>query len=91
MGNLLKADWSLANRGYEADWLRKSLKDKGMKVCIPGRKSRRIDVRYDKRRNRIEIMFGRLEDWRRVARRYDRCPDTFFSAIALADIILFWL
>ncbi|WP_424987566.1 hypothetical protein [Microbulbifer sp. S227A] len=24
-----------------------------------------------KRRNRIEIMFGRLKDWRRVATRYD--------------------
>lgn len=27
-----------------------------------------------KRRNRIEIMFGRLKDWRRAATRYDRCP-----------------
>ncbi len=62
---------------------------------IPGRKSRKTDVTYDKRRykrrNRIEIMFGRLKDWRRVATRYDRCPDTFFSAIALAAIVLFWL
>ncbi|WP_146612710.1 transposase, partial [Falsochrobactrum ovis] len=44
-----------------------------------------------KRRNRIEIMFGRLKDWRRVATRYDRCPMTFFSAIALAATVIFWL
>ncbi|MFD2440702.1 transposase [Paracoccus kondratievae] len=43
------------------------------------------------RRNRIEIMFGRLKDWRRVATRYDRCPETFFSAIMLAATVLFWL
>ncbi|MFT9375979.1 MAG: IS5/IS1182 family transposase, partial [Komagataeibacter saccharivorans] len=30
------------------------------------------------RRNRIEIMFGRLKDWRRVATRYDRCPTVIF-------------
>ncbi|MBN8190294.1 IS5/IS1182 family transposase, partial [Salipiger thiooxidans] len=40
---------------------------------------------------RCEIMFGRLKDWRRVATRYDRCPKTFFSAIALAATVIFWL
>ena len=49
------------------------------------------DKRRYKRRNRIEIMFGRLKDWRRVATRYDRCPETFFSAIMLAATVLFWL
>jgi transposase len=62
---------------------------------IPGRKSRAQPVKYDKpqykRRNRIEIMFGRLKDWRRVATRYDRCPTVFFSALALAATVLFWL
>lgn len=42
--------------------------------------------KYDKRRyrsrNRIEIIFGRLKDWRRVATRYDRCPTVVFFAIA---------
>ncbi|MCE6951161.1 IS5 family transposase [Cereibacter sphaeroides] len=95
LGSLPKADWLLADRGCDADWLREALKDKGMKVCIPGRKSRKTDVRNDKRRykrrNRIEIMFGPLKDWRRVATRYDCCPETFFSAITLAATVLFWL
>ena len=66
LGSLPKAVWLLADRGYDADWLRDALKDTGMKVFIPGRKSRKKAVRYDKRRckrrNRIEIMFGRLKD-----------------------------
>ena len=82
-------------RGYDADWFREALQAKGIKPCIPGRKSRLQPVKYDKRRyrrrNRIEIMFGRLKDWRRVATRYDRCPQVFFSAIALAATIIFWL
>lgn len=66
-----------------------------MTPCIPRRKSRAIPIKYDKRRyqsrSRIEIMFGRLKDWRRVATRYDRCPIVFFSAIALAATVIFWL
>ena len=82
----------LADRGYDADWFRNALEQKGIKPSIPGRKSRSLPVKYDKRRykrrNRIEIMFGRLKDWRRVATRYDRCPTVFFSALALAATIL---
>jgi transposase len=82
-------------RGYDADWFREALEEKGIKPCIPGRKSRSKPVKYDKRkykrRNRIEIMFGRLKDWRRVATRYDRCPTVFFSAVCLAATVLFWL
>ena len=69
LGSLPKAGWLLADRGYDADWFREALKDKGIKPCIPGRKSRgkpiKPDKRRYKRRNRIEIMFGRLKDWRR--------------------------
>lgn len=59
------------------------------------RKKRKTPIKYDKprykRRNRIEIMFGRLMDWRRVATRYDRCPKVFLSAIALAALVIYWL
>ena len=85
----------IADRGYDADWFRDALKDKGIRPCIPVRKSRSKIVRYDeqryRRRNRIEIMFGRLNDWRGVAIRYDRCAKTFLSAVALAATVMFWL
>ncbi len=71
LDDLPKAQWMLADRGYDAEWFRDALERKGIKPCIPGRKSRSMPVKYDKRRykrrNRIEIMFGRLKDWRRVA------------------------
>jgi len=95
VGNLPAADWLLADRGYDADWFRNALLDKDIRPCIPGRKSRSRTIKYDKRRykrrNRIEIMFGWLKDWRRVATRYDRCPKVFLSAVALAATVLFWL
>ncbi|RPD43356.1 IS5 family transposase, partial [Paracnuella aquatica] len=95
LSSLPKVDWLLGDRGYDADWFRDALKDKGIRACIPGRKQRKTTVKYDKRRykrrNRIEIMFGRLKDWRRIATRYDRCPKVFLSAIALAATVMFWL
>ena len=55
-----KAQWMLADRGYDADWYRDALQEKGIKPCIPGRKFRLKPIKYDKRRyrsrSRIEIM-----------------------------------
>jgi transposase len=95
MNGLPEAECLLADRGYDADWFREALVDKGTKPCIPGRKSRKKTVKYDKRRykrrNRIERMFGKLKDWRRIATRYGRSPTVFLSAIALAATVIFWL
>ena len=64
LGGLPKVDWLLGDRGHDADWLREALKDKEIRAHMPDRKQRRTAVKYDKRRykrrNRIEIMFGRL-------------------------------
>ena len=88
LNSLPEADGLLADRGYDTDWFRKILVEKGTTPCIPGRKSRKKTVKYDKlrykRRTRIERMFGRLKDWRRISSRYDRSPTVFLSAIALA-------
>ena len=99
LGSLPAAEWLIADRSSDADWFRDALKDKGIKPCIPGRKSRGKPIKHDKRRykrcNRIEINFGRLKDWRRsatrYATRYDRCARTFLSAVALAATVMFQL
>ena len=81
--SLPSAEWLLADRGHDADWFRDALKDKGIMPCIPGLNSPGKPVKYDRRRYRIEIMFGRLKDCYRVATRYDRCPKDLLSAVAL--------
>ncbi|KQR81372.1 transposase [Sphingomonas sp. Leaf343] len=95
LDDLPKAQWLLGDHGYDADWFRDALQAKGIQPCIPGRTSRLEPIKYDKRRyrrrSRIEIMFGRLKHWRRVATRYDRWPTVFLSAIALAATVIFWL
>ena len=85
----------LADRGYDADWFREALQGKGIEPCIPPKKNRKRKIEYDpalyKQRHKIENMFGKLKDWRRVATRYDRCAHTFFSAICIAASVIFYL
>jgi transposase len=85
----------IADRGYDSRMFRDALAAKGIEPCIPSSKSRNVAYPYDKalyrERHRVENMFGRLKDWRRVATRYDRCAHTFMSAICLAATMLFWL
>jgi transposase len=85
----------LADRGYDSNRFRAELAARGIAPCIPSTKSRKVPLPYDKllyrQRHRIENMFGRLKDWRRVATRYDRCAHTFFSAICIAAAVTFWL
>ncbi len=65
LSSLPDVDWLLGDRGYDADWFREALQEKGIRACIPGRKQRKATVRYDKRRykrrNRIEIMFRQAQ------------------------------
>ena len=65
LNSLPDVDWRLGDRAYDVDWFREALQDKGIRICIPGRKRRNKAVKYDrpryKRRNRIEITFGRLK------------------------------
>jgi transposase len=93
--SLPKAKTLIADRGYDADWFRAALRTKGITPCIPTKRNRKIQVEYDKtlyrQRHRIENMFGRLKDWRRIAMRYDRCAHTFFSAICIAATVIFYL
>jgi putative transposase len=93
--SLSQAKQLIADRGYDADWFIAALKNQGITPCIPPRKNRKKRRRYSKtlykQRHKVEILFGRIKDWRRIAMRYDRCAHTFFSAICLAVTVIFYL
>ena len=85
----------IGDRGYDSGRFRTALQDKGISPCIPSTRSRKLPIPHEaalyRQRHRIENMFGRLKDWRRIAMRYDRCAHIFFSAITLAATVTFWL
>ena len=85
----------LADRGYDANWFRQALATRGIAACIPSKSNRKTHIPHDRalyrQRHKIENMFGRLKDWRRIHTRYDRCAHTFMSAICIAAAAIFWL
>ena len=85
----------LGDRGYDAGWFRNALAARGITPCIPSKANRKIPIAHDRmlyrQRHKIENMFGRLKDWRRIHTRYDRCAHTFFSAICIAATVIFWI
>lgn len=85
----------IADRGYDSSAFRRALTEKGIEPCIPSSKSRKVPYPYDKdlyrQRHKVENLFAKLKDWRRIATRYDRCAHTFFSAICIAAAVAFYL
>ena len=85
----------LGDKGYDSDTYRTALSQRGITPCIPPRARRKKPATYCKslykQRYKIENMFAKLKDWRRIATRYDRCAHTFMSAIHIAAIVIFWI
>ena len=67
---LPRAATLIADRGHDNRWFREALTAKGIAPCLSSLKSK-VASRYDKtlhrERHRVEVMFGRLKDRRRVA------------------------
>jgi transposase len=84
-----------AHRGYDANWFREALAERMIEACITSKSNCKVHIPHDtilyRQRHKIEIMFGRLKDWRRIHTRYDRCAHTFMSAICIAATIIFWI
>ncbi|MBB3860200.1 transposase [Novosphingobium hassiacum] len=92
---LPRAKALLAYQGYDADWFRAALSERGITPCIPSKVNRKVPIPHDtvlyRQRHRIENMFCKLKDWCCIHTRYDRYAHTFMSAICIAATVIFWL
>lgn len=84
----------LADRGYDADHLRKRLAERQAEAVIPTTTSRKRPIPYDtiayRQRNTVERLWARLKDYRRVATRYDKLADNFLSGVLIAATVSYW-
>ncbi len=84
----------LADKGYDSDANRETIRRAGAEPCIPPRRNRLAVIGYDRHldreRNGVERFFGRVKQWRRVATRYDKKAKNFLGFVWLAaiDILL---
>jgi transposase len=92
---LPRAKALLGDKGYDADWFRAALAKRKIIGLHPLKDEPQTPIPHDaalyRQRHKIENMFGRLKDWRRIHTRYDRCAHTFMSAICIAATVIFWL
>jgi transposase len=84
----------VADKGYTGRERRAYLRRRGIRITIPRLTSerRRGPFRKDlyRERNRIERLFCRLKQYRRIATRYEKRAANFHAMVLLAAIIL-WL
>lgn len=85
----------VADRAYDANHLRWLLADRNTLAVIPSTTSRAAPIPYDtglyRSRNRIERMWARIKDFRRVATRYDKLARNYLSAAAIAATAIYWI
>jgi len=85
----------IADRGYDADHLRRFLAQRRAHVVIPSTTSRKRPMPHDpvayRDRNKIERMWCRLKDWRRIATRYDKLAANYLSGACIAAAVSFWI
>ena len=84
----------LADKGYDSDDVRAALLMKGIVPVIPPKSNRRDPIACDfqayKDRNRVERMFNRIKQFRRIATRYDKTAISYMGFLALASVKL-WM
>ena len=84
----------LADRGYDADWIRPYAAARGAWANIPPRCNRTAPICFSLisivARNLVERYFNKIKHYRRVATRYDRLAANYLAFIQLASIKV-WL
>ena len=81
----------LADRGYDADWLREALRERGITPRIPRkRKSGTGRVRDAQARDRwpIERTNAWLHNYRRLTVRWERRPELYLAFAQLAAALI---
>jgi transposase len=85
---------ALADRGYDADWIRVLVSDQAAWANIPPKRNRRDPIGLSphlyRSRNLVERFFSRIKQCRRIATRYDKLTMNYLAFIKLASIRI-WL
>jgi transposase len=84
----------LADKGYDADFIREDMGRRGGFAMIPTKKNRLVQLPVDGAiyalRNIIERCFNKLKNARRLATRYDKTANSYLGFIHVISIRL-WM
>ncbi len=90
----LKADWTIADRAYDADRFIALAVKQGSEPVIPPKSNRLeqrwFDRRLYKERHLVECFFAKIKVHRCISTRYDKLAVTFRAAVLIAACMA-WL
>ena len=82
----------LADRAFDANWLRDALTEAGIVAVIPPKSNRRFPAEFDRHtykwRHLIENFFQKLKDYRGIAMRCCKTDESYSAFIALAATVI---
>jgi transposase len=91
LGALPPQTMLLADRGYDADWIRELARQQGAWANIPPKRNRKDPICFSpylyRARNLIERFFNKIKQCRRVATRYDKLATTRCSSKARSSLL----
>ncbi|WP_171820439.1 transposase [Candidatus Competibacter denitrificans] len=80
------------DKAYDSNAIRAKLDAKGITPVIPPKSNRLEIVVYDqeryKQRNKVERLFNKLKQFRRVATRYEKLKTNFLAFVTVALIVI---
>ena len=80
------------DKAYDSNAIRAKLDAKGITPVIPPKANRLDLIVYDKerykQRNKVERLFNKLKQFRRVATRYEKLKANFLAFVTLALIVI---
>lgn len=84
----------LADRAYDADYVRAQIAQAGAEAVIPSKKNRKQVIDHDreiyKHRNQIERCINRFKAYRGLATRFEKTATAYLALATLAAIRM-WL
>ena len=79
----------IADKGYDADWIRDLIENQDCTPHIPPKSNRYDGITYSKikykKRNLIERCFNKLKHSRRLATRYDKTTESYLGFVLIAS------
>src|SRR6478735_1153106 len=94
LSRLKSGSMLLADRGYDADWIRDLARQRGAWANIPPKRNRTAALCFSpylyRARNLVERFFNKIKHCRRVATRYAKLAANYLAFVQLASIRL-WL
>jgi transposase len=90
LSTLLPQTMVLADRGYDADWIRELVRQQGARANIPPKRNRKDPICFSPYLYRVERFFNKIKQCRRFATRYDKLAANYLAFVKLASIRI-WL